>query len=140
MASEISPLPLLARAHRAGKRCYAPALVRGNVRFVAHRPGAPVTGRRLGAPQPKNRRALRSGQLDLALLPLLAYDRHGNRLGQGLGCYDRCFRRHRPGRRPVLVGFAYADQFNPALAALAESWDVPLDAVATEFGVERSRR
>ena len=134
---EISPLALLRRAHRRGRRCYAPALMRGALRFVRHRPGERSAGRRAGAPQPARRRSVRSAQLDLVLVPLLAYDLDGNRLGQGRGCYDRCFGRPRPGRRPRLVGFGYADQFSAELAELAAPWDAPLDAVATERGVAR---
>ncbi len=65
------------------------------------------------------------------LLPLLGFDRRGGRLGMGGGYYDRAFafRRDRPAP-PRLVGIGFACQELPDLAA--ESWDVALDAVATE--------
>ncbi len=140
IAGEISPLTLLARAHRRGKQCYAPTLSGHAMRFTPHRPGAPCPRKRFGAPQPMRRRATRCGKLDLVLLPLLAYDLRGHRLGQGGGCYDRRFRHRRPGQRPRLVGLAYAAQASPELSELAAPWDVPLDAVATERGVARTRR
>jgi len=74
-------------------------------------------------------------QLDLVLMPLLGFDKKGNRLGMGGGFYDRCFsfKRTSKARRPILVGFAYGFQEVDALKA--EDWDVPLDYVVTENGL-----
>lgn len=69
--------------------------------------------------------------LDLILLPLLAFDRRGGRLGSGAGFYDRAlaFRLRQPAP-PLLVGVAHACQEVEAIPA--EPWDVPLDAVVTD--------
>ena len=67
--------------------------------------------------------------LDMILVPLVAFDRSGNRLGMGAGYYDRTFARLKAWHRPLLVGIAHAIQeasFNTA------PWDVPLDYVITE--------
>jgi 5-formyltetrahydrofolate cyclo-ligase len=66
-------------------------------------------------------------------VPLLGFDRRGNRLGHGGGYYDRSFgflnEQVRP-TEPLLVGIGYAFQ---ELAQVDEqAWDVPLDFVATE--------
>lgn len=61
------------------------------------------------------------------LVPLLAVDRAGNRLGQGGGFYDRTLAAL-AGRVP-LIGVAWDCQLVDALRP--EPWDVPLDAVAT---------
>jgi len=71
--------------------------------------------------------------LDIVLMPLLAFDRRGNRLGMGGGFYDRSLafrlaRRH--WQRPRLIGVAHALQEHPALPR--QPWDVPLDAIVTE--------
>ena len=63
----------------------------------------------------------------IILTPLLAFDRRGNRLGQGAGHYDRAFAAH---PRAWRVGVAWAVQEVEAL--VADPWDVPLHAVATE--------
>ena len=72
-------------------------------------------------------------QIELVLVPLLGFDRHGHRLGYGGGYYDRSFAflktRIRP-TEPLLVGIAYALQELPQIDA--EAWDVTLDFVATE--------
>ena len=67
-------------------------------------------------------------------LPLVAFDERGNRLGMGGGFYDRtlAFSR-RPGQKPVLIGCAYA--FQEIRMLPAESWDIPLQFIATEKGI-----
>lgn len=88
---------------------------------------------RIPEPYP-HRRYQRSGrQLDLVIMPLVAFDQSGNRLGMGGGFYDRTFAfKHlqtcHP--RPYLVGYAYA--FQQVALLQRQPWDVPLDAVVTE--------
>ncbi len=64
---------------------------------------------------------------DIILTPLVGFDRHGNRLGQGAGHYDRAFAAHPGAWR---VGIAWAVQEVAAL--VPDAWDVPLHAIATE--------
>lgn len=74
---------------------------------------------------------------DIILLPLLAYDRKGNRLGYGAGHYDRYITSlHDKGKRPLLVGIAYMEQI--CLYPLpAEDHDMPLDCVLNPNGYTR---
>ena len=73
--------------------------------------------------------------LDLVLVPLLGFDRKGNRLGMGGGYYDRsfAFKNTSNTRKPILMGFAYA--FQEVKKLVAENWDVKLDYIATENGI-----
>ncbi len=74
--------------------------------------------------------------MTLILLPLVAFDASGNRLGMGGGHYDRAlqFRRRRSHwRGPLLVGLAFDVQQSEPLPI--ERWDVRLDAVITESGI-----
>lgn len=71
------------------------------------------------------------------LLPLIAFDRTGTRLGQGGGHYDRALAAIEAANlaqfgEPLLfkIGIAWSVQEIPALPR--ESWDIPLDAVITE--------
>jgi len=66
--------------------------------------------------------------VDTALVPGLAWDRAGNRLGRGAGYYDRMFAR--PEWRGFRCGIFFAGQ--EAGAVPCEPWDLPLDAVVTE--------
>ncbi|WP_212525403.1 5-formyltetrahydrofolate cyclo-ligase [Actibacterium sp. MT2.3-13A] len=72
---------------------------------------------------------------DVLIVPLLAFDRLGARLGYGGGFYDRTLAALRA-RRPVLaIGFAYAGQEAGTLPT--EPTDQPLDRIVTEEGVLR---
>src|SRR5665213_2132583 len=68
---------------------------------------------------------------DVVIVPLLAFDATGTRLGYGGGYYDRPLARMK--KRPRLVGFAFAGQELPAIPR--EPHDLPLDAVVTEIGI-----
>lgn len=66
----------------------------------------------------------------LLLVPLLAFDRSGGRLGYGGGFYDRTLARLRVAGRPVAVGLAYAGQERRRLPCTAS--DQRLDWIVTE--------
>jgi 5-formyltetrahydrofolate cyclo-ligase len=66
---------------------------------------------------------------DTVLVPLLAVDLRGNRLGQGGGHYDRALRRLRGAGRIIAVGIAWECQIVDQVPA--EPWDEPLDFIAT---------
>ncbi len=80
-------------------------------------------------------------QLDTILLPLVGFDREGNRLGMGGGFYDKtlAFTHNSYSKLPAKVGVAYAIQELPHMEA--NPWDVPLDAIVTEQGwIKPSRK
>ena len=118
-----------------GQQFLLPVISRGRqLRFAPWRAGDPVQPNRYGIPEPvAPTELLEPFRLDLVLVPLLGFDRRGNRLGQGGGYYDRSFaflnEQVRP-TEPLLVGIAYAFQELPGVEE--EAWDVPLDFVATE--------
>jgi len=102
--------------------------------FATWQTGEPVEPNRYGIPEPVAPAAARAPEeIELVLVPLLGFDRRGNRIGYGGGYYDRSFAflqsRRRP-TEPLLVGVAYAFQELPRIEP--EAWDVPLDFVATD--------
>ena len=71
--------------------------------------------------------------MDVILLPLLAFDRQGHRLGTGGGWYDASLAFLRTVPRPaapLLIGIGYA--FQEVESIVTEPWDVDLDYVATD--------
>lgn len=66
--------------------------------------------------------------LDLVLVPGLAFDEEGFRLGRGAGFYDR-FLGH-PSLTAASIGVAFEVQMSPKLPR--DEWDIPLHAIATE--------
>lgn len=118
-----------------GQHFYLPLLdVDRQLRFARWRSGDVVTPNRFGIPEPEApTRLCAPTQLDLVLLPLLAFSRDGVRVGAGGGFYDTTFAFLRDQQRPtkpLLVGVGYAFQEQAALPS--QTWDVALDYVATE--------
>lgn len=87
------------------------------------------SGRR-GLPIPEGPEGpMRAG--DLVVVPGLAFDDYGHRLGQGGGAYDRSL----AARDDVLaIGLGFA--FQRVRRVPREPWDVPLHAVATDAGLD----
>jgi 5-formyltetrahydrofolate cyclo-ligase len=67
------------------------------------------------------------------LVPLVAFDASGGRLGHGGGYYDRTLAALSERGRPLALGIGYAAQRQPRLPLGPFDW--PLDAVATEDGL-----
>lgn len=128
--------PLLHHAWTMRKTCYLPVITPDRrLRFAPYYPGDPLAPNLFGIPEPVGAglRSVDARLLDLLLMPLVGFDAQGNRLGMGGGFYDRSLsflRQRRHWRKPRLLGIAHALQRVEALAP--QSWDVPLDAVATE--------
>ncbi|HEX8485945.1 5-formyltetrahydrofolate cyclo-ligase [Sphingomonas sp.] len=122
---EIDPAALAAAAVAAGCRIALPHVIdrATPLRFLAA--GAVLHPGPLGLRQPHAEAAVLAP--DIVLTPLVAFDRAGNRLGQGAGHYDRAFVDHPHAWR---VGVAWSVQEVDALPA--EAWDVPLHAIVTE--------
>jgi 5-formyltetrahydrofolate cyclo-ligase len=136
---EAHTVELLRAGRRRGVRLYAPV-----VRDLRHRrlKFHPLTGptRRghFGIAVPRRTGpGLDLRWFDLVVVPLVGVDAEGRRLGMGGGFYDRAlaFRRaRRCWRGPLLVGFAFDCQ--RVAGVYADPWDVRLDCLATESGVE----
>lgn len=133
---ELDPAPLLERAWAEGKSVYLPVLDGDALQFAPYRLDAPLRRNRFQIPEPDvSPETWRSpSAIDLALTPLVAFDRTGARLGMGGGFYDRSFAFLRDldwrGRRPRLVGLAY--EFQRVETLVRQPWDVPLNAAVTE--------
>ena len=142
---EVDPQPLMHTLCSMGKRLYLPVLARFPERsllFSAYSPGDPLVCNRFGIPEPEriHDKRIRTTALDLVLLPLVAFDARGHRLGMGGGYYDHSFaflNRRRHWCKPLLMGLAYEFQRVPMIEP--EPWDVPLNAIATEQGVYHCR-
>lgn len=128
------------------KFCYLPVLFGKNTRRMHFAPFAADSSlvmNSYGIPEPdvKIKNQLKPQQLDLILLPLVAFDANGNRLGMGGGFYDKTFeflRRRKIWRKPKLVGVAY--DFQQVENLPTDKWDVPLDYIVTETRIIKIAR
>ncbi|NMP01730.1 5-formyltetrahydrofolate cyclo-ligase [Pseudoalteromonas arctica] len=104
-----------------------------NLLFQRYEKNSPMRANRYGILEPK----LNCSQicplpvLDYLLMPLVAFDKQGNRLGMGGGFYDRTLARlhEQNWQKPQLIGLAHECQKVEALPI--ESWDVPLKTIIT---------
>lgn len=141
---EIDPATLIELAFNADKEVFLPVVGNtGHMRFARYKSNTEMALNHYGIPEPvADRRSFAPAKmLDLVLVPLVAFDLDGNRLGMGAGYYDRCFsylRMRRHWHRPRLLGAAY--EFQRLEKLQAEAWDIPLHGVATERGLYLSRR
>jgi 5-formyltetrahydrofolate cyclo-ligase len=120
----------------AGVLLYYPRVTgKGTIAFFPHREGDAWEPGPYGIPEPSNPTGIdpRTTGWDVIVVPGLAFDRRGHRLGYGFGYYDR-FLGSLPESVPR-VGLAYVSQVVREVAV--ESWDVSVHALATEEGVIR---
>ncbi len=133
---EIDPRQALGIAWRMGKSCFLPVLFAGQRHRLVFSPLTPVTrlrANRFGILEPAEEGYVLATELDVILLPLVAFDAHGNRIGMGGGYYDAtlAFRSHRHcWRRPRLIGLAHELQKVDQIEGNA--WDIPLDGILTD--------
>ena len=131
MGSEISPLPAMEEARAVGAIEAFPCITNPAkpFRFIA---GDPLEPGPFGLMQPAKRHPV--VEPDLVLVPLIAVDGSGTRLGRGKGHYDRTLMRLRKsGAR--LIGLGWPIQRLPQTIP-ADDWDVPLDGFASPDGLE----
>lgn len=82
----------------------------------------------LGMKEPMATRGKHVSKLDLLLMPLLACDHYGTRIGMGGGYYDRTLASAK--HKPYRLGMAHQFQFIE-YTLKRQSWDQPLDALLT---------
>ena len=135
---EIDPFPILERAWALGKHCYLPVLSRvrsDRLWFAPWTPASRFRLNRFGIPEPMvtARQLVRAQELDLLLLPLVAFDHEGRRLGMGGGFYDRSLaflRQRRHWHKPAVLGLAH--DFQRCERLPADDWDIPLAGIVTD--------
>ncbi|MDX2158581.1 MAG: 5-formyltetrahydrofolate cyclo-ligase [Hyphomicrobiaceae bacterium] len=138
IGEEINPGPLLSRLHGKGFRIALPVMAgKGKpLLFRQWQPGAPLKTVVWGIREPDE--SAPEIEPDVLVVPLLAYDRTGQRLGYGGGFYDRTIRALRARREIVTVGIAFAGQMVDAVPHL--DYDERLDWVLTPEGPIRCTR
>ncbi len=134
---EIDPVTLIEHARFLNKEIYLPILspLKNSLYFAPFKTGSKLKLNRYNIPEPDCHpsRWKTASQMDLLLIPLVAFDTQGNRMGMGGGFYDRtlAYRQHRQyWKKPVLIGLAHEIQKVEQLDS--QNWDIPLDYIITE--------
>jgi 5-formyltetrahydrofolate cyclo-ligase len=165
---EIDLAAVIQRIWQDGKNCYLPLITSlppipaiptasqqhtQTLSFVAYHEDDRLVMNKLGILEPTaphtqtTAKVIAAEDLDLVIVPLVAFDSACNRLGQGGGFYDRAFAfRAQMGKqedgargnarninKPFLLGVAYEWQRQPQLHPAP--WDVKLDMIITEENI-----
>ena len=138
IGEEADPAPLIGLLRAKGHRIALPRVVKKGEKLAFHlyEPGAALIPGVFGLSQPG--KDWPEAVPDVLVVPLLAFDSRGMRLGYGGGFYDRTLADLRATRTILAVGFAFAGQ-EVADVPHRES-DEPLDWVVTETGARRFER
>ena len=139
VGGEVETRLILAQALADGKRVTVPVVLSKHKRLAAaeisdleiHLNAKGALG--IPEPHPSARRILPAGKLDLIIVPGLAFDRRGHRLGRGAGYFDRFLSRlaaHVP-----MVGVAFDFQVKKRLPVEPHDW--PVSKIITEKEVIR---
>jgi len=133
LKSEINPLPLMQKLSEAGARLALPAIAgRGKPLIMrAWEFGAPLDRGQWGIREPQKEAP--EVAPDILLVPLLAFNRAGHRVGYGAGYYDMTIGALRAKEPVIAVGIAFAAQEVPKVPVTER--DARLDLVLTELEV-----
>jgi 5-formyltetrahydrofolate cyclo-ligase len=131
---EVDTLTLLEGVLKAGKKLYLPRVSkdRSQLGFYEVKDLTKLEPGAFGILEPQPRRPARVGDLDMMILPGLAFDRRGSRLGFGKGYYDRILPSLK--KSALSVGLCYSFQVIDRVPV--NGADVPVKALLHEKGFE----
>ena len=130
---EVDTFPLVRRLFTAGKSVAVPYIHQGTTNLIAARIGDLEHDLQTGPlgilePTPDHLRPLDPKAVEVHVVPGIAFDEMGFRIGYGKGYYDRFLLRRSP--KSVTVGAAFDVQVTERVPH--DLWDIPLDFIATE--------
>lgn len=133
IGDEIDPEPLAAALRLRGHRIALPVMLGRDapLEFRVWQPGDPLVDRQWGIREPTAEAEVVVP--DILLVPLLAVDRHGYRLGYGGGYYDRTLALLRPTGKVLAIGLAFDLQVVDWVPRV--DYDQKLDGVLTPSGL-----
>jgi len=121
---EVRTVPMLERALRDGKRVAVPKVFGDEMKFIYITDFSRLETGYAGIPEPIDNEPVADDPTALVLMPGLAFDPQGHRIGYGGGFYDR-FLEKEPNHPTVAL--CYSFQMLPSLQT--EEHDIPVDCV-----------
>lgn len=137
--NELDPCPVVKEAWNTGKRVYLPVICEDNsLKFAPYHIHSPLQKNRYRIPEPvcPADELVSAADLDLIMVPLVAFDAECRRIGMGAGYYDRTLAGLNS-RKPVKAGLAY--DFQQVDGIQAQPWDIPMDLIVTDHRLYSKR-
>jgi len=130
--NEINTIPLIEKLHQKNLTLYTSATDFSTQEMATIKLIAPLDTKEdeFGIPVPLLREAADINDIQMVLIPLLAYDLEGNRLGYGMGFYDRFL--ESLSQQVVKAGVSF---FPPEVVIPSEKHDIKLDICFTDTKV-----
>lgn len=135
---EFDSVPLMHALLQAGHVCALPVVQDDTrvLKFAAFRDGDPMVAGAYDIMQPVINENTHWIDPDIIIVPFLAFDRHGNRIGYGGGYYDATLRHYRATKPVIAVGLGYGQQ--AVLFKLpVDAHDEKLDWIITPIRAQR---
>lgn len=128
LGNEINPMKIVEQAYRDDKKVIFPVTDEqsGIITPIYASENTEFSIGAFSVSEPKSNFVADKKKIDVVLVPGIAFDKKGNRIGFGKGCYDQ-FLYH---ISAVTVGFCYESQLCPLIPS--ESTDYALDFIVTE--------
>jgi len=134
--NEVETADLFLAGRREGKQLLFPRVAGRDLEFVEVSSWSELEPAAFGIAEPTGSSIVEPAAIDLMVVPGLAFDHFGYRLGYGKGFYDRYW--HQKPQHGVLVGLAYNFQVVDRLPV--EHHDIQLDLLVTEANLLRFAR
>ncbi|HEY3486785.1 MAG TPA: 5-formyltetrahydrofolate cyclo-ligase [Gammaproteobacteria bacterium] len=130
---EIETAGLIDEVWRQNKQLYLPVLGdSGDLLFALYEQNSRLRPNRFHIPEPEimpQNPLLRAPDMDILIVPLIAFDDWCHRIGMGAGYYDRTLAGNAT-NKPLRIGLAY--ELQRVSAIQPEAWDVPMHKIVTE--------
>ena len=134
---EVDTQALIDIAHANKKRVVVPKVQDTKLCFYRYDEDALQKGR-FGILEPSSTEAFELSDIDIILMPLVAFDNNGHRIGMGGGYYDTTLAAYQNAHTPFRLGLGYAFQHKPLIQH--HEWDINLHAIATENKIHRIKK
>lgn len=128
LPDEVDVRPLIAAATEEGKRVVLPQVVGDDTVLRLYTSEQDLQPGAFGIMEPTGPLFTNYSSIDLAIIPGMAFDSRGNRLGRGKGYYDRLLARLPHARK---VGICFPFQFVESIPA--DAHDIPMHEVVDTF-------
>lgn len=123
---------ILSTALEDGKIVLLPSINGEELYPVIYKKDMPVQAGKYNIKEPVYKEGYPLENIDIVVVPAIAFDHYGYRIGYGKGYYDRFLKKL--GTNTVTVGLSFSECVIEKLPT--DGWDIPVDIIITEMGVQ----